>query len=417
MRCFVLLLSLALAPGALSADWPQWRGLERTGHAPAGVAVPTALSAAPKVVWRIKIGEGLASPVVSSGKVFYADNQKGLETLHAADAKNANELWHADVDQITTDSQDVPGPRCAPLVDGNRVYVQSCRSELRCLNVADGSLVWRVNYVKDFGAVFTGNTGNAQGAARHGNSASPVVDGTVLYAMVGGTNGASVVAFDKATGRVIWKSQNDAAAFAAPVITDVAGVKQLVAFTVDGVIGLALKDGRLLWRVPLKTVMGRHVTTPVVVDDMVLVASYQLGLVGIKVSRSGDDWQAAQAWVAKEFAVNFSCPVAAGNYLYGLGPTKNLFCADVKTGKPAWSKTGYFDGAADHSHAGFIVLGGNILMLTDGGELVIYDADPKEFKEAGRLTVCGKNWCDPAYANGRLYLRDERELLCVDLLP
>jgi len=333
------------------------------------------------------------------------------------DLADAKEIWHGDIDETFADAQSSPGPRCTPTVDGDRVYVQSCRGELRCMETADGRLLWHANYVTDFGAVVMGENGNSQGASRHGYSASPVVDGAALFALVGGKDGAAVVAFEKRTGRVLWKSQNDEPAYAAPVIATIGGVKQLVAFTVDGAVGLALEDGGLLWRIPLKTSSGRHVTTPVVVDDMVLVASHEIGMAGIKVTRNSDGWQAAQAWRSRESAVNFSSPVAAGNYCFGLGPNKNLFCTEIKTGRQAWSKEGYINGGAERSHASFIAMGENILTLTDGGQLVLFSAKPEAFKEIGQAQVCGKNWCNPAYADGKLYLRDGRELVCVDLLP
>src|SRR5579872_4783361 len=163
---------LLLLPGALAADWPQWRGPERTGHVPPGVPVPATLPSEPKVLWRIKIGQGFASPIVANGRVFYFDNQNGVETLHAIDPANAKELWRADIDQAFTDTQGPSGPRCTPLVDGDRIYAQSCKGELRCLKVTDGSLIWHVNYTNDFSAVFFGEKGNAQGAARHGNDGS-----------------------------------------------------------------------------------------------------------------------------------------------------------------------------------------------------------------------------------------------------
>ncbi len=419
MRCalsgwFALLVMIS---SALAGDWPQWRGPERTGHVPAGERIPTTLPADPKIPWRIKIGNGLASPVVAGGKVFYLDNQGGTETLHALDVANAKELWHADIGDVFEDPQSPAGPRCTPLVDGGRVYAQSCRGELKCLKVADGKQLWHINYTKDFSAVIIGEKGTSVGAARHGNNGSPVIDGDKLFASVGGTNGDAIVCFHKSTGVVIWKSQNDQAAYSAPIVATIHGVRQLVDFTVDGLIGLDVRDGKLLWRVPLKTSAGRHVTTPVFMGDMVMVASHEIGLVGVKLSRNGGDWQATKAWVKKESAINFSSPVIVGNYLYGLGPAKNIICVDVKTGAQMWSKEGYIAGAASNAHAGFIVMDKNILALTDGGQLVLFAVDPKEFKEISNVQVCGRTWCNPAYVDGKLFLRDGRELFCVNLLP
>ena len=115
--------------------------------------------------------------------------------------------------------------------------------------------------------------------------------------------------------------------------------------------------------------------------------------------------------------MNFSSPVAAGNFIYGLGPAKDIVCVDATTGRQMWAREGYFSSSASKAYASFLVMGENVLILTDGGQLVLMAADPKEFREIGRVQVCGFTWCNPAYARGRLFLRDVRELLCVALVP
>jgi outer membrane protein assembly factor BamB len=132
-----------LAAHLRAEDWPQWRGPDRTGHVPNGARVPGAMPTQPQVAWRVGIGEGLASPVVAGGKVFYFDNQGGKETLHALNADDARELWRACVDDTFTDEQGPSGPRCTPLVDKDRVYAQSGKGELQCLSVAEGRCLWR----------------------------------------------------------------------------------------------------------------------------------------------------------------------------------------------------------------------------------------------------------------------------------
>ena len=287
--------------------------------------------------------------------------------------------------------------------------------------VADGQLVWRVNFIKDFGADFIGEDSKVPGAAEHGYTATPVIDAKRLIACVGGTNGAGVVCFDKRTGKVIWKSQNDLAAYAAPIIATLAGVKQAVCFTVAGLIGLDMRDGKLLWRVPHVSSYGRNVTTPVVAGDWVVVGSYQNGSFGVKISTDGTGQRAEQVWLNKAAAMNFSNPIVFGQHVYGLGPAKNLICLEVETGKIAWSKEGYFTTAANVAHAAFLGMGENILVATDGGQLVLMAADPAEFRELSRAQVCGLNWCSPAYADGRLYIRDgiksTGNLFCVELVP
>ena len=418
MKRSVLIVAMLVFGGwCLAADWPRWRGPDGTGHVPAGVAVPKTLPGEPKVLWRVKVGSGLASPVVSGGKVFHLDHQDGKEVVHALDAASGKELWSAPLDEVFKDFQSVPAPRCTPVADGERVYVQSCRGEFQCLNAADGKAVWRVNFVKDLGAEFMGERGSAVGASRHGNTGPAMVDGDRIIVGVGSAKGASVVCFDKKDGTVIWKSQNDVQGYSGPVVATIAGVKQVVSFTSEAVIGLDAGDGKLLWRVPVKTQFGRHVTTPVVVEDMVMVASHQVGLMGVKVSKQGDAIKAEQAWVNKTAAVNFASPVAVGNYLYGIGPGKGLFCVDVRNGQKAWAKDDFFADMVTKSYASFLVMGDNILVLTENGQLLLVAADPKECRVISKVQVCGQNWCNPAYADGKLFLRDAQELRCVQLMP
>ncbi len=384
---------------------------------PAGVPTPTTLPADPKVVWHSPVGFGLGSPIVAGGKVFYLDAQAGQETLHAADAASGRELWSAPVDRTFLDTQSQAGPRGTPMADGDRVYAQSCQGEFQCRDAQDGKLRWRVNFVKDFGALFFGEHGAAVGASRHGYTDSPVIDGERILVGAGGTNGASIVCFDKRNGQVRWKSQNDVPGHSGPVIATLGGVRQAVSFTAAGVMSVATADGALLWRVPVKSSIGRHITTPVIVGDMVVVASHQAGLVGIRVTPAAEGFKATTVYADMESAINFSSPVAVGPCLYGVGPAKNLICVDIPSGKQRWSKEGYFQSAGGRAYAAFIVMGDRILMLTDGGLLVLFAADPSQCRELSATQVCGNNWCNPAYADGRLYLRDQRELRCVQLLP
>lgn len=415
---------LVVAHG-FAADWPGWLGSARDGHAAPGSVLPQSLPPEPRRVWALEIGDGHAPPVVAGDKVFYLDVQEGKEVAHAIDRTTGRELWRAPLDDGFQNGQTKPGPRAAPLVDGDRVYVQSCLGELRCLAVADGQLHWQVNFTQDFHSEVPAEKGLNKGAQRHGFTAAPWVDGDRLIALVGDTNGAGVVCFDKFTGKVLWQSQNDRAANAAPITARIGDSepKQVLAFTVEGLIGLNLGTGDLLWRIPLTTTHGRHVTTPVIDGNIIMVASKENSLMGVELTPEPiaanpgtPKWQAAIKWQTPDHLVNFSSPVAVGGYIYGLGPDKNLFCVETKTGKPMWSEEGFTQKPAENAHLAIIVLGDNLLVLTETGELVLVAADPKEFKELGRAQVCRSNWCNPAYADGKLFLRDDRELICVDLM-
>ncbi len=415
-----------LLPGMLcasiaAADWPGWRGPSRDGHSAVGGSALSGLPSEPRRVWRIKIGDGLASPVVAGSHVYYLDAQDTKETVHAINRDTAEEVWKVTLDDGFKNGQTAPGPRCTPLVDGDRIYVQSCRGELQCLATTDGQLRWRVNFLRDFQSDPPAEAGVNKGAQRHGFTAAPWVEGNKLIALVGDKHGAGVVCFDKLTGKVLWKSQNDRAANAAPIVTRFAAteLRQIVAFTVEGLIGVNLDNGALLWRVPITTTYGRHVMTPVVVDGIVMVASKEENLIGVSPVPDPitGGWNVPIAWEAKGVLVNFSSPVAVNGHLYGLGPERNLFCVEVKTGAVKWSKGGFATQSAEKSHLALVAVGRNLLALTETGELVLVPADPTGYRELGRTQACGSNWCNPAYADGRLYLRDAKELSCLQLTP
>jgi outer membrane protein assembly factor BamB len=413
LRSVIALLFLAHV--AVAADWPRWRGPDANGHVPASAAVPEKLPAEAKVVWQQKVGFALGSPVVSAGKLFHIDRQETQEVVHALEAATGKEIWSVPLDEMFKDGQSAAGARSTPTVDGDRVYVTSCRGEFRCLDVADGRTVWRTNFAKDFGANFIGEKGQSVGANRHGNNASPMIVGDRIFVSVGGPESASVVCFAKKDGKVLWRSENDVAGYGGPVVATVAGIQQVLAFTADGAIGLRAQNGALLWRVPVKTAYARHVASPIVLGDLVIVGSHLAGNMGLRVSRDGEGCKVETAWLDRRNAINFSSPVLVGDYYYCLGPAGMMFCADAKTGEEKWTLE--ITAGTPKAQAQFVVMKKNILVLTDTGELLLVAADPAAAKVVSRLKVAGETWCNPAYADGKLFLRDKDSLMCVNLLP
>ena len=404
----------------LVGDWPQWRGPTRTGHPGSQEPALKALPQSPRVVWSIAAGPGYASPVVAGDRVFAIEAQDGQEVLRALDSATGAERWKARVDETFTDSQGPAAPRCTPVVFESRVYAQSCRGKLTCFAANDGKTLWSVDYTQDFGATFVGEKGNSQGAMRHGNNGSPWVESGWLWASAGSTNGAGMVALNPQTGAVRWKAGNEVAGYAAPMVGTLLGVRQVVAFMADAALGFDAQSGRVLWRHPLKTAFARHVMTPLIAKDRVILGSHQTGLMSLQLAREGDRWSVSEVWNSKEAAPNFSCPIAIGDRIVGLGAQRELVCIGIDDGKVRWTQSGWITSAADKSHAGFIAVGGtSALMLSDSGELILFDVGGTTCRELGRAQVSGMNWCNPALSKGRLYLRDglrnAGHWLCLDL--
>jgi outer membrane protein assembly factor BamB len=397
---------------AQAADWPQWRGPNRDGH-PAGGATISSLPKELKPVWKNAIGAGFSSPIVAGGKLIYLDEQDGQEVAHALVAANGEELWKVPYAMSEGDEWG-KGPRTTPFVDGDRVYFQSMNGEFRCLNFADGRTVWGFPF-KRYGISFS--TKSAEGtAARRGNNGSGIVEGDHVYVPVG-AKGASIVCFDKLTGREIWKTGDDEAAYSSFVLGTFAATRQLVAFTADALTGLELKTGRKLWRVPLKTGAKRHAATPLVVGDTVTVNSQTIGLVCTRVSKAGDGWKTTPVWVNKPLTINLATPVFLDGHLYCYGAirTKDYVCVNADTGELRWTQTGFGIGKDQTDYASTIAVGKNLLVLTYDGQLILVAANPEKYTELARVQVCGKTWSHPAFADGKLYVRDGRDLQCFDL--
>jgi outer membrane protein assembly factor BamB len=412
--CGVLALGW-LTNGAWGGDWPQWLGPGRDGHAAADATPVEKLAPDLKVVWRKKIGGGYSSPVVAGGKVVYFDENGEEEVAHLLGCKTGAEIWKTGIGKVYRDEWGA-GPRSTPLIDGDRVFVQSCMGEFRCLDLASGKVLWGVSFERDFGVKFLGSKSNEGTAARRGNNGSAAVDGERVIVPVGSTNGATLVCFDKRSGKVLWKAGSDEAAYSSPEVATLAGVKQIVMFTADALMGVEREHGDILWRVPFQTNAKRHAATPVIFGDTVIVNSHTIGLVATKIiQEEGGGIRALPLWANSALKINLSTPVRVGDYLYGQGPGQTYICADALTGETKWTEPGF--GAQGTENSSTIATGGNLLVLTDMGELVLVAARPDQYTELGRVQVCGKNWNFPAFADGRLYVRDGRELICYDLSP
>jgi outer membrane protein assembly factor BamB len=408
----VILLTSMLLPTS-ATDWPQWRGPTRSGHAPLNAPTLSTLPREVKPVWKIAVGGGHSAPIVSGNKLVYLDVNSTREIAHVLDAATGKELWQVDYADRFEDEWGA-GPRATPILDGDRLYAQSCNGELRCLSLADGKTIWQASFEKDFGVKFLGSKANEGTATRRGNNGSGVIEGNRFVVPVGSTQGASLVCFDKMTGKVLWKSGDDEAAYSSFMIGTLAGVKQVVAFTADALLGADLETGKILWRVPLKTNAKRHAASPVIFGDRVAVNSHTFGIACFDIAKDSGGFNATEAWANKDLKINLATPVLVDGYLYCQGANKDYVCADAKTGQTKWTQSGFGLGRKDY--ASTIAVGSNLLVLTEDGTLLLLSANPDKYTELARVQVCGNTWAFPAYANGKLYVRDGRSLQCIDLL-
>jgi outer membrane protein assembly factor BamB len=404
-------LFLIAVTATQAGDWPQWLGPTRDARTAAGDALPDKLAPELKVAWRLSIGGGFSSPVVASNQVAFFDEDGQKEVLHLVDASSGKEFWKVPVADRYIDEWGA-GPRSTPFFDGDRVYAQSCSGEFRCLDLKDGKTVWGCSFEKDFGVPFLGSKANEGTAARRGNNGSGILDGDSVILPVGSTNGATLVCFNKLTGKVAWKSGNDEAAYSSVQVATFGGVRQVVYISARTLMGLDRKSGDLLWSVPLRTAANRHAATPVISGDQVFVNSHTFGTICFQITKAGPQWKVEQKWVNKELKINLATPVLVDGFFYSHGSKKSFVCASAQTGELIWEQAGF-----GRENSSTLTDGRRLLIISDDGQLVLASCDSKKYAELGRNQACGKNWNFPAYANGRLYLRDQRELVCYQLQP
>ena len=235
-----------------------------------------------------------------------------------------------------------------------------------------------------------------------------------MVIQVGGM-GAGIVGIDKATGKTKWQATSDPSSYASPIAVGSGPDRQIIALTGSNLRGLST-FGKELWAVPFKDFLNESSTTPVKAGDLVIGSSVTAGSIALKLSKADDQWKATQVWKKGDLTCYFSTPVAVGKLLFMVNGSITakritLRCVERDTGKVLWEKPG-----VGRYHAAIIRTGDDkLLMLDDTGALTLFEPDAKEFKVLAKSKVCGETWAHPALVDGKVYLRDEKELICVPL--
>jgi outer membrane protein assembly factor BamB len=431
-RCPTLLfpaLLLLLAAGrpaeaqlkAGPGDWPGWRGPDRTGLSTETGLLKAWPKEGPKLAWKITgLGTGYSTPSVAGGKLFVmgtegqgAPKVKGKkggggagELLIALDVKDGSRLWATPVGKT---AGGYPGPRCTPTVDGDRIYALSSDGNLMCADTAKGSIHWQKNLKADFG-------GRSGGWAY---TESPLIDGNVLVCTPGGDK-ATIVALNKTTGSLIWKSAVNSelrgsysgAHYSSIIVAELGGMRQYVQFLRGGVVGVSASDGKLLWHYDAPANGTANCSTPIVHDGCVFASSaYGKGAGMARLKSEGNAFSAREAYFIKSFQNHHGGVVLLGEHLYGTNGS-GLMCVHFKEGTIDWQARAAGKGSIVYADGLLIVRG-------EDGTVVLAEANPKAYVEKGKFRQPDRSsqraWAHPVVAGGKLYLRDWDVLLCYDI--
>jgi len=387
--------------GEAALDWPQWRGPSRDAVSRETDLVDRWDESGPKVLWRVSAGEGYSSVSVSKKRLYTLWDKDKKQLLVCLDARNGRQLWSRELGPAFENHYG-NGPRSTPLVDDGIVYAIGTKGLLLAADQLNGETVWERDLVREFKADLPS----------YGYSSSPLVTDDKLVIEAGGTE-AAFVALDKKTGKVAWTADNDRPAYSSPIEIVVDGVSQVVFWSAHGLRSLASRDGTVLWRYSWGTfcpVSGDPLNTgtPIFIAPDRIFLSSGSGAAVIRISRKAGQFKVNDVWESEEMRSDVNTALLLGDHIYGFdrGTLKSL---DAKTGEVTWKARGYQRGS-------LIAADGKLIVLAENGDLALLDAKPDEYVERSSASVLrGKNWTSPSLAGGRLYLRNQDEIVCVDM--
>ena len=418
--CVATVLTVASTERLSAADWTEYRGPDNNGVTREKV-MTSFPAGGPKVRWKVPSANGFSSFVVAGGRC-YTQELRSLENTEqevvvARNTDTGAELWVSPLGTMkvntggesgTDKNRGGDGPRSTPATDGSHVWTFSAQLVLRCQDAKTGKEIWKHDLVKEF-AGRNINWMNAQ---------SPVIEGDLVF-VAGGGPGQSLLAFKKNDGSVAWKAFDDAMTHATCVPATILGKRQIIFFVQKGLVAVDPTTGHELWRYPFPYNVSTA-ASPVVDGDVVYCsAGYKVGAGAVRITKEGDAWKATEIYRFvgdKPLANHWSTPVLFQGHLYGMfqfkeygsGPVK---CVEIATGKVKWEKPGFGPGHV-------ILAGDKVVALSDGGELVVFAADPNQYNELARAQVLdGKCWTTPSLSGGRLYVRSTKEAACLDVAP
>src|SRR5215217_4386207 len=410
-RILTTLAALSLCFSAVSAqtstsDWPQWRGPERNGISKETGLLKQWPTGGPKLLWQLNdIGDGYSGPSVVGGRLYLMSN-RGMdnEFVQALSAKDGKVIWTTRVGNVGNPDQNpkFPKARSTPTVDGNFIYALGSDGDLACLETKTGKIRWQKNIRKEFG----GEPGE------WAYSESPLVDGDVVVVTPGGAQG-TIVALNKKTGAVIWKSAvpgGDAAGYASAIVVQAGGRKQYVQFLSKGIVGVDAKTGQFLWRYKDVAKGMAQTVTPVARDGYVYGGANGIGGGLVRLKSDGGGVAAEQVYFTRDLPNSMGGAVLVGDYLYGTA-SEGLVAVEFTTGKVKWQAEGIGRGSVAYAD-------GLLFLHGENGEIALVEATPDAYREKGRFTPPDqpkrnrlgpypeKAWAYPVIANGRLYIRD-----------
>ena len=403
--------------GTLGDDWPQLRGPNRDGTCEESQILESPPPEGLQVRWRIPVARGFSSPIVSRGRVFVSDAEildPGVrESVHCLEEATGKELWSYSADVEYPAWIYMPeqrrGPGSTPIVQDNRLYAMGGFGHLTCHDAGGGAVLWEKNLQEGYGV---GDTPM---------DASPLIENDLLIVFIGGKPGAAVVAFDKNSGREVWRAIDEPVTHSSPIVIQCGGARQLIVWTQHSIVSLNPHNGQICWREPMQTSADYAVSTPVFHGNLLLISGLMFELDTTRPAAT-TVWPQSRA-VARRTLSNTSTPLIHEGYVYSAKSAGELACLESTSGKLVWET----DRVTDLRSAASIHItrnGNRAFLFNDRGELIWARLVPEGYTEIGRTRLIeptsefmGRNvvWVAPAFANRQVLVRNDKELICASM--
>ena len=438
---------------AQGSDWPKFLG-------PLGTSVSTETGIVwpkdgPKVLWHKAVGPGYGMPTISKGKLYHFDRNGKNARLTVMDAKTGALLWDFEYVSIYKDHFGYNnGPRCSPLIDGDRVYLYGVEGMIHCLRADTGKLVWKLDVNKEFNVIQN----------FFGVGSTPVIEGNLLIVQVGGSppgstvrdlyeqtlkgNGSAVVAFDKLTGKVAYKLSEDLASYSSPVLATIHNRRYCFVLARGGLLAFDPANGKLDFRHPFRTddVESVNASNPVIVGDKVFISEcYGIGSALLKIpppplkkrgpaaspplgkGGPGGVYEVIREEskkLKKSLATHWMTPIYHDGYLYGCSgrhtANADLRCIEFDTGKVLWAEPRL-------TRTSLLMIDNHFICLGEDGSLRLLKVNPQKYDEVSSIELRDPKtkqplleypcWAAPIVSQGLMYVRGEERLVCCELIP
>ena len=405
----VLPASLALAAGG---DWPQWGGPNRDGKSPETGLLKEWPQEGPPLAWKTTgLGAGFSSVAMVGQRIYTQGDVDGASVVLALNRADGKSIWASKLGKAGAPGWGgFTGPRGTPTVDGDLVFAVGQFGELACYNAKDGQEIWRKDYAKDFGA----------NRPEWGFSGSPLVDGEMVLVAPGG-EGGDVVALNKKTGAVIWRSaeMKDTVHYTSLAIQEIGGIRQCLLLGETSLAGITVKDGKMLWRTPRKGATA-VIPDPIYSDGYIYTTSgYGAGCNLFKITAQDGRFSLEEVYKNKTIENHHGGVVKVGNYIYGYSEKGGWTCQEMLTGKVMWQESQKLRKGSIFYADGKLILREEDNKGSRKGRIVLIEATPSGYQEKGSFNQPDRSkdhaWPHPVVTGGMLYIRDGDVLLCYDL--